>query len=55
MTRQNVAHGPREILTKRCPTCEGDGIVVSEASAAVEAESFVPSPERRGLEPSGSS
>jgi ribonuclease G len=38
MTRQNVAHGPREILTKRCPTCEGDGIVVSETSAAVEAE-----------------
>jgi ribonuclease G len=38
MTRQNVAHGPREILTKRCPTCAGDGIVVSEASAAVEAE-----------------
>ena len=38
MTRQNVAHGPREILTKRCPTCEGDGIVVSETSAAVDAE-----------------
>ncbi|HVD26620.1 MAG TPA: Rne/Rng family ribonuclease [Gaiellaceae bacterium] len=38
MTRQNVAHGPREILTKRCPTCHGDGIVVSETSAAVEAE-----------------
>jgi ribonuclease G len=38
MTRQNVAHGPREILTKRCPTCEGDGIVISEASAAVNAE-----------------
>jgi ribonuclease G len=38
MTRQNVAHGPREILTKPCPTCSGDGIVVSEASAAVEAE-----------------
>jgi ribonuclease G len=38
MTRQNVAHGPREILTKPCPTCAGDGIVVSEASAAVEAE-----------------
>jgi ribonuclease G len=38
MTRQNVAHGPREILTKRCPTCDGDGIVVSEASAAVDAE-----------------
>jgi ribonuclease G len=38
MTRQNVAHGPREILTKQCPTCHGDGIVVSETSAAVEAE-----------------
>jgi ribonuclease G len=38
MTRQNVAHGPREILTKRCPVCDGDGTVVSETSAAVEAE-----------------
>jgi ribonuclease G len=38
MTRQNVAHGPREILTQRCPTCHGDGIVISETSAAVEAE-----------------
>ncbi|HEU4943478.1 MAG TPA: Rne/Rng family ribonuclease [Gaiellaceae bacterium] len=38
MTRQNVSHGPREILTKRCPTCDGDGIVFSEISAAVEVE-----------------
>jgi ribonuclease G len=38
MTRQNVTDGPREILTKRCPTCAGDGIVISEQSAAVEAE-----------------
>jgi ribonuclease G len=38
MTRQNVTDGPREILTKRCPTCHGDGIVVSEASSAVEDE-----------------
>src|SRR5438067_2500432 len=38
MPRQNVTDGPREILTKRCPTCAGDGIVVSEASTAVEAE-----------------
>ncbi len=38
MTRQNVSHGPREILTKRCPTCDGDGIVFSEVSAAVEIE-----------------
>jgi ribonuclease G len=38
MTRQNVTDGPREILTKKCPTCAGDGIVLSEASAAVDAE-----------------
>ena len=38
MTRQNVTDGPREILTKRCPTCAGDGIVVSEASTAVDTE-----------------
>ena len=38
MTRQNVTDGPREILTKKCPTCEGDGIVVSETTAAVEVE-----------------
>jgi ribonuclease G len=38
MTRQNVTDGPREILTKKCPTCDGDGIVVSESTAAVELE-----------------
>lgn len=38
MTRQNVTDGPREIMTKKCPTCGGDGIVVSETSAAVEVE-----------------
>ncbi len=38
MTRQNVTDGPREILTKRCPTCGGDGILLSEASAALDAE-----------------
>ncbi len=38
MTRQNVTDGPREILTKKCPTCEGDGIVVSESTAAVDLE-----------------
>src|SRR5438128_2360250 len=38
MTRQNVTEGPREILTKKCPTCGGDGIVLSEHSAAVDAE-----------------
>ena len=30
MTRQNVTEGPREILTRKCPTCGGDGVVISE-------------------------
>jgi ribonuclease G len=34
MTRQNVTDGPREVMTKKCPTCGGDGIVLSETSAA---------------------
>jgi ribonuclease G len=38
MTRQNVTDGPREVMTKKCPTCGGDGIVVSEASAALDVE-----------------
>ncbi len=38
MTRQNVTDGPREIMTKKCPTCGGDGIVYSEASAAIDME-----------------
>jgi ribonuclease G len=38
MTRQNVTDGPREILTKPCPVCAGDGIVYSEASTAIDLE-----------------
>jgi ribonuclease G len=38
MTRQNVTDGPREILTKPCPVCSGDGIVFSEDSAAIDLE-----------------
>jgi ribonuclease G len=38
MTRQNVTDGPREIITRKCSVCGGDGIVLSEASAAVDAE-----------------
>jgi ribonuclease G len=38
MTRQNVTDGPREILTTRCQICDGDGIVVSEETYAVDAE-----------------
>ena len=38
MTRQNVTDGPREILTHRCPVCAGDGVVVSDATHALEVE-----------------
>jgi len=38
MTRQNVTDGPREVMTRKCPTCGGDGIVVSEQTAAVDIE-----------------
>src|SRR4029078_6944587 len=38
MTRQHAPVGPREVMTKKCPTCGGDGIVISETSAAVEVE-----------------
>src|SRR5262249_13117985 len=38
MTRQNVTDGPREILTRKCPTCAGEGVVVSEATAVVDDE-----------------
>ena len=38
MTRQNVTEGPREILTRRCPTCEGAGTILSEATAVVDTE-----------------
>jgi ribonuclease G len=38
MTRQNVTDGPREILTVPCPTCSGDGIVVSHETHAIDAE-----------------
>ena len=42
MTRQNVTDGPREILTNRCPVCAGDGIVVSDATHALEIERQAP-------------
>jgi ribonuclease G len=38
MTRQNVTDGPREVMTKKCPTCGGDGIVTSEFTVAVDVE-----------------
>jgi ribonuclease G len=36
MTRQNVTDGVREILTKRCPTCDGEGVVESEDTVAIQ-------------------
>ena len=38
MTRQNVTAGVREMLTRICPTCGGEGVVLSEQTMAVEAE-----------------
>ena len=38
MTRQNVTDGVREILTKACPTCGGEGVVLSEETVAIEVE-----------------
>ncbi len=38
MTRQNVTRGLREVVTAPCPTCHGDGRVLSEESALVEVE-----------------
>ncbi len=38
MTRQNVTDGVREILTKTCPTCGGEGVVLSEETVAIDAE-----------------
>ena len=36
MTRQNVTDGVREILTKTCPTCEGEGVILSEETVAID-------------------
>ncbi len=38
MTRQNVTDGPREILTVACPTCTGDGVVLSEETMVIDVE-----------------
>ncbi|MQA74827.1 MAG: Rne/Rng family ribonuclease [Solirubrobacterales bacterium] len=36
MTRQNVTDGVREILTDRCPTCDGEGVVRSAETMAID-------------------
>jgi ribonuclease G len=36
MTRQNVTEGVREMMTRPCPTCGGDGVIPSEETIALE-------------------
>ncbi len=38
MTRQNVTRGLREVMTRSCPACGGEGRVLSEESALIEVE-----------------
>src|SRR3954454_14707724 len=38
MTRQNVTEGVREIMSRPCPTCDGDGVIKSEETIAIEHE-----------------
>jgi ribonuclease G len=38
MTRQNVTEGLREIMSRECPTCHGDGVIRSEETIAIEFE-----------------
>jgi len=38
MTRQNTTRGLREVVTKTCPLCGGEGRVLSEETAAIEVE-----------------
>ncbi len=38
MTRQNVTEGVREIMTRACPTCVGEGVIRSEETFAIDFE-----------------
>ncbi len=38
MTRQNVTEGVREIMSSPCPTCDGEGVIRSEETIAIEFE-----------------
>jgi len=38
MTRQNVTEGVREIMTRPCSTCDGEGVIKSEETIAIEFE-----------------
>ena len=41
MTRQNVTDGVREIIDQACPTCEGEGVVLSEETVAIEVDRWL--------------
>ena len=43
MTRQNVTDGPREVMTRKCPTCDGDGIIVSDGDRSGRGRAPAPS------------
>ena len=38
MTRQNVTEGLREIMSRPCPTCGGEGLIRSEETIAIDFE-----------------
>jgi ribonuclease G len=38
MTRQNVTEGVREIMSRPCPVCEGEGVIRSEETIAIDFE-----------------
>ena len=38
MTRQNVTEGVREIMSRPCPVCHGEGVIRSEETIAIEFE-----------------
>ncbi len=38
MTRQNVTEGVREIMSRACPTCDGEGVIRSEETIAIDFE-----------------
>ncbi|MCW2998848.1 MAG: Rne/Rng family ribonuclease [Solirubrobacterales bacterium] len=38
MTRQNVTEGVREIMSRTCPVCDGEGVIRSEETIAIDVE-----------------
>ncbi len=38
MTRQNVTEGVREIISRPCPACDGDGVIRSEETIGIDFE-----------------